>query len=55
MYHYDLDFDFVSKNGLTYGRVVNSGLRYEIQRAHYRFDNLFDGDKKIGTYTIFPV
>lgn len=48
VYHYNLDYDLINKHGLTYGRVASSNMKYEIKRAYYRFDNLFDGDKKLG-------
>lgn len=46
---YLFDFDLVKgKDGKDYIKMKNDDLKYDIGKANFKLDNLFNGDKVLG-------
>jgi hypothetical protein len=43
-----LDYEEVKKKGKTYIKFVKSEMKMTPEKIHFRFDNLFNGDKTLG-------
>lgn len=47
-YTYDFDWKSIQKNGVEYIEIVNPVVKFDLETAHFQFDNLFNGDKTLG-------
>lgn len=47
-FHFSFDYDLKKKNGKDYVDLKNPTLTYETKRSYYQFDNLFNGDERLG-------
>lgn len=48
-YVYRFDWNYVNKKGVRYAQVINPEISFELKRAYIYFENLFGGDKALGT------
>lgn len=48
-FHYTVDFDLVDKNGKEFIQTKNPQLTYVTERSYYHLDNLFNGNKLLGS------
>lgn len=52
---YKYDWTLIKKgNGKHYMNFTNSDLKFDNGRAHFKLDNLFNGDKLLGTSYLKP-
>lgn len=51
---YKFDYSlYKGKNGKEYLNVTNSVMTFDIGRAYFTFENLFNGDKVLSKYEVF--
>lgn len=46
--NYEIEFNSVNNAGEKYLRRRSSKITHTTDRTYYKFDNLFDGDKRLG-------
>lgn len=45
---FSFDYDIVEKKNKKYMSIKKDNIDFKVSRAYYKFDNLFNGDKRLG-------
>lgn len=47
-YTFEFDWDLEEKDGEQFAKITDHKFDYDVERAYYKLDNLFNGNKYLG-------
>lgn len=51
-FRYTIFFKKEDKNGKKFAKIDDDNLEWKIEKAHFKFDNLFNGNQLMGMYLL---
>lgn len=49
-YTFEFDWDLEERDGEQFAKITDHKFDYNVERAYYKLDNLFNGNKYLGKY-----